>query len=267
MNVRRIILSLLLIYQLPLVVVCQSHLATSSSWIIGELNVECPIPGTIQYNHETNDFEGWNGFYWVSLTGYQYYTDEVIDVDGHVYKTVEINGKMWMAENLRTTRYQDSTLIPEVVSDTTWENANYGAWCKLSNNNSLEEIYGKLYNWFTIQDARGVCPIGWHVPTMQEWDDMRRATHPLGHRDITQDLWRFKLGDNNTGFTALPGGHRGPTGYFSGREDQANFWSSTEDNIDDAVYYRIEYYSNTFEERDWSKNMGHSIRCIRVINN
>lgn len=234
---------------------------------IKDAHIPCPQAGTIRYNIETNDFEGWNGFYWQSLTGYQFYTGEVMDIDSNRYKTVEIDGKMWMAENLRTTRYRDGSTIPEVALDSLWKNANYGAWCKYGDLPSMELVYGKLYNWFVVQDTRGICPEGWHVPAANEWDEMNINMHELDHKDVRLGLWRHYLVKNESGFTALPAGQRFYLGFYAGLEEQANFWSSTDHNLNNAVYFQLEYYSIYFEEHNWLKKSGYSIRCVQDVNN
>jgi hypothetical protein len=93
----------------------------------------------------------------------------VTDIDGNTYATIQIGTQVWMAENLRTTRYRNGDPIPNVTDKWKWGGLSRGAWCHYENDPKYEVPYGKLYNWHTVSDARKMCPTGWHVPYEAEW--------------------------------------------------------------------------------------------------
>ena len=90
--------------------------------------------------------------------------DEIADSDGNTYKTLIIGEQEWFAENLKTSKYNDGTTIPNVTNDTQWSNETIGAWCHYDNDSDYECTYGKLYNWYAVETGK-LCPTGWHVPT------------------------------------------------------------------------------------------------------
>jgi len=93
----------------------------------------------------------------------------VTDIDGNTYATIQIGKQVWMAENLRTSRYRNGDPIPNVTDGDAWTQLKTGAWAHYDNDSQYEQAYGKLYNWQTVVDPRKVCPAGWHVPVYWEW--------------------------------------------------------------------------------------------------
>ena len=93
----------------------------------------------------------------------------VTDINGHTYNTMVLGTQEWMQENLRTTKYATGDPIPNVTDSAQWVNLTTGAWCHYGNDSQYETPYGKLYNWFVVDSASGLCPTGWHVPTDGEW--------------------------------------------------------------------------------------------------
>ena len=140
------------------------------------------------------------------------------DQDGNVYKTITIGTQTWMAENLRTTKYQDGTAIPNETDLTAWEKLTTGAYCNYNNTTNADTIatYGRLYNWYAFADSRMIAPTGWHIPTDAEWTIL--STY-LGGKTLvggkiqetgtTHWLSSSDLVTNESGFTALPSGYRG----------------------------------------------------------
>ena len=171
----------------------------------------------------------------------------VKDIDGNVYKTVRIGKQVLMKSNLKTTRYNDGTLIPYIPDSSGWVNNFSGAWCYYNNNSSYNAIYGKLYNWYAVSPTtngnKNICPTGWHVPTYAEWT-------------VLTDAINVSL------FTGLPGGYRSYVGYSSiGRNGY--WWSSTELSTTNA-WYRVLDFSNGNAYRDFDyKGYGLSVRCLR----
>ena len=229
-----------------------------------------PDPGTIRWTG--NDFLGWTGQRWVSLTTGVGFDGEVTDIDGNVYPTIKIGNQEWMAENLRTSKFQDgTTAIPQVTDQTDWRNANYGAWCWYDNDPSFEQPYGKLYNWHAVNDGRGICPTGWHVPSDAEWTTFANA---LGGVSVAGGLLK-EAGNahwtspnagatNSSGYTGLPGAARTLFEFLSVIGDSGWFWSSTETSSTNASYYALGHSFNDLKQYDTGvKESGISVRCVR----
>ena len=168
----------------------------------------------------------------------------VTDIDGNVYKTIVIGNQTWMAENLRVTHYQNGDTIPNVTDNTTWKDLSTDAYCNYNNTTDLDTIatYGRLYNWYAVNDTRGLAPKGWHVPDINDWliliDYLGGDTIASKHLKEAGDLhWvRFNEADNSSGFTALPGGRRYLSKSSSKISLYGDWWVSTEYNSSSAAF-------------------------------
>ncbi|MDD5426224.1 MAG: fibrobacter succinogenes major paralogous domain-containing protein [candidate division Zixibacteria bacterium] len=206
-------------------------------------------------------------------------TGTVTDIDGNIYQTVKIGNQWWMAENLKVTRYRNKDSIPDVTNTSTWRVIAYGAYCNYGNNESYVETYGRLYNWHAGVDSRNIAPEGWHVPSDIEWKHLEvylgmsqadadgygwRGTEEGGKlKDTT--LWASpNTGANNeSGFTALPGGFRNSDGYFNNNGNYASFWSTTELGSVDCWDLELGYNRSQIYNDSRDRNRGNSIRCIK----
>jgi len=149
----------------------------------------------------------------------------LVDIDGNIYKTITIGNQTWMAENLRTTHYQNGDPIPNVKNPSGWGSLTTGAYCTYNNTTNPDCIatFGFLYNGFAVVDNRNIAPKGWHVPTDEDWDKLQTFVAE-GEAETTStgngvaggrlkeagDLhWGYaNHADNKSGFTAVPGGQR-----------------------------------------------------------
>jgi uncharacterized protein (TIGR02145 family) len=184
---------------------------------------------------------------------------------------VTIGTQIWTSCNLDVTIYRDGTLIPEVQDQTTWGALTTGAWCYYNNDSANGPVYGKLYNWYAVNDPRGLAPVGYHVPTDAEWTTL---TDLLGGENVAggemketgTTHWTIpnQGATNSSGFTALPGGFRTNVGGTFFLIDYYGFWwSSSEYNTANA-WIRILYYINTLAYRvNLSKARGYSVRLIK----
>ncbi len=211
----------------------------------------------------------------------------VIDIEDNVYKTIKIDTQVWMAQNLRTTRYNDGTLIPKVVVNTTWAALTTPGYCWYANDSTLNaKIYGALYNYYTVADTNSlnVCPIGWHVPSDAELTVLSDFLTANGYGyggsgvDIGKSLastfkWTSSetegavgndQGTNNScGFACLPGGYRNGSGTFNLIGASGSWWGSKAFNTSFA-WYRDLYNVIDYLLRDYgSKQYGYSVRCLR----
>jgi len=196
----------------------------------------------------------------------------VSDVDGNSYSTVTIGTQVWMAENLRTTKYKDNTAIPLVTDNTAWFNLSTPGYCWYNNDAATYKgTYGALYNWYTVNTGK-LCPTGWHVPTDAEWTTL---TTYLGGEGIAggklketgTSHWLGPLNTgatNTTGFTAVPGGSRAFFGAFDGGiRGIGDWWSSTESSTAGAWYRIMSNFLTSVDRSDSPKRSGLSVRCVR----
>ena len=211
-------------------------------------------------------------------------TGTVTDIDGNVYQTIQIDDQEWMMENLKVTHYRNGDAIPHLTSNDDWISTSDGAYCIYDNNPSNAETYGALYNWFAVDDPRGIAPEGWHVPTDEEIMELEMAlgmsqsqANSIGWRGTNEgsklagraDLWANGALENNaefgvSGFSFLPGGYRSRTnGSFGHLSHYGYLWSSIEYNSNSA-WHRVLTYDTTGVCRDGNnKRFGFSVRCVR----
>lgn len=192
------------------------------------------------------------------------------DIEGNTYKTVTIGTQTWMAENLRTTKYNDGTIIPH-VKGAEWGRATTGAYCNYNNTENKDTIvtFGRLYNWNTVNTGK-LAPAGWHVPTDAEWTILTDylgglilAGGKLKENGMTH--WSDPNLDatNVSGFTALPGGSRDHNGIFFHIGKHGLWWSATEKDAANAWYRYSSYNSSIVTRNDYLKQLGYSVRCIK----
>jgi len=193
----------------------------------------------------------------------------VSDNDGNTYNTVKIGEQWWMAENLKTTKYNDG--ITPIA--TTWGTTPSYAWYNNDINN--KPVYGALYNWYAVDLAstggKNVCPVGWHVPTDAEWTTLTNYIAADGHSGTEGTAlkatsgWNYDgNGTDNYGFAALPSGYRTTDGTFNYLGDIGYYWSSTADDASDAWDRGLDYLSDgVFRGNDGYKENGFAVRCVK----
>jgi uncharacterized protein (TIGR02145 family) len=194
----------------------------------------------------------------------------VTDIDGNTYKTVKIGNQLWMAENLKVTKYNNGDIIPNVKDNNSWSNLTSGAWCLYNNEAKHENPYGKLYNWYTVNDPRGLCPAGFHIPSDSEWTILSTtvggetaAGGQLKESGTTHWFSPNKGATNESGFTAIPGGTRdNGNGEYNGLENTAYIWTSKEFDKDNAWSRSFSYYYSGIYSSYRNKHYGFSVRCV-----
>lgn len=205
----------------------------------------------------------------------------VTDIDGNEYDTVQIGTQVWMAENLRTTKYANGDPIPNVTDDTQWTNLTTGAWCHYNNDSQYENPYGKLYNWYAVDDSRNVCPTGWHVPTDEEWTTLIDYLDPNAQgggitpntaggkmKSTGTEYWLSPNVDatNESGFSGLPGGWRYYDAIFEYVSLTSDWWSSTTvpgGPPSNAWYRRLQRGVGWVYRYGGLKEGGLSVRCLK----
>ncbi len=207
----------------------------------------------------------------------------VNDIDANIYKTITIGTQVWMAENLKTIKYNDGTAIPNVTAGTAWAALTTPAYCWYNNDAAnYKATYGALYNWYVVDVAgnggKNVCPTSWHIPTDAEWTTLTDylggegiAGGKLKETGLTHWIDPNTGATNETGFTALPGGRRNfggpyePAGSYGGIGGGGSWWSSTESSSA-YTWLRFMFYYDTYVYRtNGDERSGFSVRCVRDL--
>jgi len=222
----------------------------------------------------------------------------ISDIDGNTYKTIWIGEQLWMTENLKVTQYNDGSQIPTGYSNSGWYELENGAYAVYPTDDDevsqstcgddCADVYGNLYNWYVVDDDRGVCPDGWHVPSDEEFlelemflgmseeeannNNVSRGTDEGSKLASNSDLWMDGNLENNSefgtsGFNAIPAGKRysgGSNSPYSSMSTTSYFWTSSEISSTYAVKRIMYYYDSTvYRYTSVSKHYGISVRCIQ----
>ena len=205
------------------------------------------------------------------------YNGTLSDVEGNVYKTIKIGDQIWMADNLRVTKYNEGTPIPEVTDGTAWENLNTPGYCWYDTTGTnyatySQDTFGAMYNYYVVADTNSlnVCPVGWHVPTDGEWTTLTDYLGGTGigggkMKEAGLAHWNSQNtgATNESGFAGLPGGFRFNFGYFDNIGSSGFWWSSTEFNTSNAWYRYLLFLNVNVNSIYNNKGSGLSVRCLR----
>jgi uncharacterized protein (TIGR02145 family) len=193
------------------------------------------------------------------------------DGDYNIYQVVVIGTQTWMAENLKTTKYNDGTAITNVTDNTAWSALSTAAYCDYANTPTYSNTYGRLYNWYAVASTnpKNVCPAGWHVASDAEWTTLATylggesvAGGKLKETGTTHWLSPNAGATNETGFTAISGGYRPTSGTF-GLLGNSGFWWSSTPNASYAWYYYMYYGDSSINPGDNDRHAGFSVRCLK----
>jgi len=177
----------------------------------------------------------------------------------------------WMVKNLDVTTYRNGDIIPQVTDPTEFFFINSGAWCYYNNDPLNGATYGKLYNWYAVNDPRGLAPAGWHIPTDAEWATLSNylggefvAGGPMKETGTTHWLAPNTGATNSSGFTGLPGGWRNyGTGGFLNINDNGRWWSATVNTVTTAWDRELTNNSARLRRSSGSRQNGFYVRCIK----
>jgi len=189
----------------------------------------------------------------------------VYDIDSNGYDTVHIGTQVWMKQNLKTTRYRNGTVIPNITNDTAWSGLSTGARCYYNNDsNTYSATYGALYNWYVVNTGN-LCPTGWHVPRVDGWNTLISylgGYYLSGGKLKDTILWNNPNtgATNETGYSALPGGYRFFNGSYSGINDYGRWWLNT-NTIPDNQIIPLKYNSSSIVIGTTDNRDGLSVRC------
>jgi uncharacterized protein (TIGR02145 family) len=206
------------------------------------------------------------------------------DADNNNYTIVEIGPQVWMAENLKTPKYRNGDPIPNVTNTTDWGNLTTGAYCDFNNIPENSTTYGKLYNWYSVNDIRNIAPSGWHVPNDADWTILSDylTNNGYGYGGSGDDIGKSmasasgwassgtsgyvgndQASNNRSGFSALPGGYRLGSGFSSVSDKYGYWWSSTERVPADSWNRYMLFDRINLNRANFLKNTGFSVRCVR----
>ncbi len=232
-------------------------------------------PNTTYYVRAFATHEGTTGYgnqvEFTTLTDHNGETGSVTDSDGNTYPTVGIGGQIWMAENLATTTFNDGSSIPHITEIGDWNGRTTPAYCLYDNNEDNREVYGMLYNGYTIDSlangGKSICPPGWHIPTSEDFYELGYYLSGLDRANKLKEAGSLHWLDSNegtnaTGFTAVPGGSRTPAGYFDAMGTDCILWSSSQYMSGSSLCLYIitgSSASSGGNEKSW----GFSVRCIK----
>jgi uncharacterized protein (TIGR02145 family) len=187
------------------------------------------------------------------------------------YPSVWIGCNAWMTKNLDVSKYRNGDPIPKVTNGATWASLTTGAYCYYQNDSATyAAVYGKLYNWYAVNDPRGLAPEGWHIPSDFEWTYL---VNTLGGNNVAggpmKVMGTLHWTEPNLGatdlcnFSALPGGNRGVQGGFNSEGDFGYWWSSTKGGTDIAWSRKLNYLDTEISGDGSDLNLGYSVRCVR----
>jgi uncharacterized protein (TIGR02145 family) len=209
--------------------------------------------------------------YATNSVGTAYGTQQTFTTDSAgVLPRVIIGTQVWTSQNLSVARYRNGDIIPQVTNATDWAALTTGAWCWYNNDSTTyASTYGRLYNWYAVNDSRGLAPQGYHVPTSLEWKSLETY---LGGANFAGTAIRGTTGwtsvlynSNSSGFSGLPGGLRSNFGAFSEIITFGNWWHSTQSIVDTTIALASYLTNSGFLSNSYSqkKTYGFSIRCVR----
>lgn len=193
----------------------------------------------------------------------------VTDIDGNTYPTILLcDNKVWTSKNLNVSKYRNGDVIPQVTS-TSNLNIATGAWCYYSFATSNGTIYGKLYNWAAISDSRGLAPLGWHIPTQDEWITMTNCYAGIGYagaklKQTGTSYWQNPNtgATNSSGFSGLPGGNYSSTTFFD-INTNAYFWANATYDTQYSYYWRLNYDNINVGYGLFTRNYFLSVRLVK----
>jgi uncharacterized protein (TIGR02145 family) len=188
------------------------------------------------------------------------------------FKTIAVGNRVWMAENLNVSKFQNGEIIKEAKSSTEWIQSTKNGipvWCHYNNDPNNGSKYGKIYNFYALNNSRGVCPAGWRIPDEKDWNYLSNQISASGDNIGNQLKSKFGWNENGNGldrigFGALPGGGRLDNGDFIKIGEYGMYWSSNRDNLNNVAYKLLSNVDGVMHNFSTNPNVGMSIRCVKA---
>ncbi|MBK7211955.1 MAG: fibrobacter succinogenes major paralogous domain-containing protein [Bacteroidales bacterium] len=192
------------------------------------------------------------------------------DIDGNVYKTVQIGDQVWMAENLKVAHYRNGDPIEYFSGGENWTNCKTGACCNYNNHPGNDVTFGKLYNGLAVADSRNIAPEGWHIPSTEEWETL--INYAGGYslaggklKAVDHISWiKPNVGATDEfGFSGLPGGYCTFFSFFYEEYYSGLWWSSTISKENFLDGFLVSNNSERIMHSNWYDKYGLSVRCVK----
>jgi uncharacterized protein (TIGR02145 family) len=243
--------------------------------VAGSVKIKIPIDGSQKkfdrYKSKMNEYAMKYNPYIKGISPFSFLKlrDTVEDIDGNIYQLVTIDGQVWLADNLRVTRFRNGKEIPFVKDSSAWASVPSAACCNYRNDTNNVAAFGRLYNWETIRDTSGLCPVGWHIPTFTEWTSLINLLEGYDNaggymKETGTAHWsspNITLYNNNT--FALPGGSRNRNGAFSEPGRTCQWWVTNGNDTENIQGLSLSNESTRIKMINPDKKSGLSVRCIR----
>ncbi len=194
---------------------------------------------------------------------------KIEDIDGNIYSTVTIGDKCWMKENLSTSKYRNGDDIPQVQNSSEWASLKTGAWCYFENGNgTLVTDRGKIYNWYAVNDSRGLAPEGWQVSSYTDFLNLSASVGGLESAKalMSKSGWVGNDQTNSSGFSAIPTGTRMGGTFSSSPDGRAEWWTTTKKSssqVNSDVFTMFLNNETTIRIVEQDINNGYTVRCIK----
>ena len=206
----------------------------------------------------------------------------VTDIDGNTYNVVNIGSQCWMKENLKTSRFNNGDVIAAGLDSNAWENTSLPAYKMYNDSAKYDSLFGKLYNYYTIVDNRGLCPTGWRPATINDWSELIQFLDPSSSPDTScqqckissllgltnlSDVGNYTIvancpGNDSIKFKAMAGGGVSHNGIFGSMGSASCFWAA-HGNLPDSSRAMLEIFCNSIFKATSIKNVGLSVRCVK----
>jgi uncharacterized protein (TIGR02145 family) len=220
-------------------------------------------------------------------------TEPLTDNDGNVYNVIQIGNQLWMGENLKVKTYNNGDTIADGTGRGNYSGfLNPGFYFSYEDEITNSAVYGHLYTWYAATDQRGLCPAGWLLPDVTDWEEMILTLDVLGNNYNASEggnqemspiaggmlrstgtledgngLWYYpnEGASNITGMRVVPSGLRDPSGSFDGLGYNAAFWSFSEQGVDNALMFYTHYFNQGIHVNTFSKSTGYAVRCVKNL--
>lgn len=182
-------------------------------------------------------------------------------------KEIKLGNQIWMLHNLNVDKFRNGDNIPQAKSLEEWKKARdkkQPAWCYYNNDPKNGNKYGRLYNWYAVNDPRGIAPIGWHIPSDYEWSVLEKSIgNEIGKKFKGKSAWVIDGENGKIVLSGLAGGYRYDYGEFFNIGYDGDWWSSSVNESEDAWIRYMDYYNGFVSRFFYYKGLGLSVRCVK----
>jgi len=186
-----------------------------------------------------------------------FWFNQCMDVDGNSYAIMKIGNQLWMVENLRTTHYRNGDTIPNITNKYKWDTLKYGAYRNYYDDKKQVLKYGRLYNWYAVNDTGGLAPAGWRIPDVDDWTKMENTNVPGDKGNA--------MGSKLKEWALIPAGYCEPTSEFGSLGKKGYWWLSYDESLQKAWYCALNFHQSSVSLTNCDKHHGFSVRCVKDL--